>query len=419
MLATGSPRAPALPRVLRVGDRGGDVKTLQRWLTDVGIATTADGQFGAITQRAVLRFQLAARLRPATGTVGIRTARTLRAWAMSGKTIKRSSGRHRTATSSPFRSVLRVGDRGGDVKTLQRWLTDVGIATTADGQFGAITQRAVLRFQLAARLRPATGTVGIRTARTLRAWAMSGKTIKRSSGRHRTATSSPFRSVLRVGDRGGDVKTLQRWLTDVGIATTADGQFGAITQRAVLRFQLAARLRPATGTVGIRTARTLRAWAMSGKTVTAGATALVFPLQPIQRVLPPADWTLDQGVDIGTVNDACGSRVIEVAIAPGTIVAEGIDGFGPDAPILKVDDGSLTGRYIYYGHALPALVAVGAHVHAGDPIAEVGCGRVGISNSPHLEIGISTPDGPPCCPSMLQTASQMYGILRRLYNGAG
>jgi peptidoglycan hydrolase-like protein with peptidoglycan-binding domain len=243
----------------------------------------------------------------------------------------------------------------------------------------------------------------------------------------RAVVYSHFTRALRVGESGQDVKTLQTWLTEAGYPVPETGWFGSITQGAVEAFQRANHLIPVTGVVGSKTTTRLidavrqatqriASTLASGGTSTSSSSAWVFPMTPMSRVLTPSAWTLDQGVDIGTDNNACGSQVIEVAVTSGTIVQEGIDGFGSYAPILKVDSGRYKGRYIYYGHAKPALVPVGAHVTAGQPIAEVGCGIVGISSGPHIEIGISDPGSSvPCCPGG-ETAQEMYDILRHLYH---
>jgi peptidoglycan hydrolase-like protein with peptidoglycan-binding domain len=239
-----------------------------------------------------------------------------------------------------------------------------------------------------------------------------------------------FNRTLRQGMRGQDVKTLQTWLTEVGFPVPQTGYFGAMTKTSVKHFQVHYNLTPPSGTVGTKTAKTLAAAVRKvpnnagvvtqtgGGSLTSSSSAWVFPIRPISKVMHPSSWSLDQGVDIATYGGACGSSAVLVAMTSGTIVQEGISGFGPAAPILKVDSGQYKGRYIYYGHALPALVKVGTHVVAGQPIAEVGCGSVGISSGPHLEIGISDPGGPTCCPGG-ETAQEMYNIVLGLYHKAG
>jgi murein DD-endopeptidase MepM/ murein hydrolase activator NlpD len=146
----------------------------------------------------------------------------------------------------------------------------------------------------------------------------------------------------------------------------------------------------------------------------------VFPLYPLGRVGAPSWWSLDQGVDLGGNADQCGSQLLELAVATGTIVREGLEGFGSFAPVLLVESGRDRGRYIYYGHAAPALVPVGARVSAGQPIAEVGCGTVGISLAPHLELGMY-PLGaanPEEMPSVGETSRETFSDLVAAYRTA-
>lgn len=218
--------------------------------------------------------------------------------------------------------------------------------------------------------------------------------------------------TLKHGMHGSDVRMLQAKLSQQRYRVRVSGRFDRRTERQVKRFQRAHGLRP-DGVVGPATVAALSS--AQDNEALAVQPGWAFPLSPLSQVLPPSTWEPDQGVDIPTRDRACGPAVTEVAVDSGTIVREGIAGFGPDAPVLRLEDGPYAGRYVYYGHASPALVPVGARVVRGQPIAQVGCGRVGRSSGPHLEIGISAPGGPPCCPQVGETAALMVRIMSTLY----
>ncbi len=177
---------------------------------------------------------------------------------------------------------------------------------------------------------------------------------------------------------------------------------------------------PATTPGGTGGTSTASAPVFAGSPYPLSPSGWVFPLYPLAHVAATGSWSLDEGVDLGGDANQCGTHLRELAVASGTIVQEGLEGFGPFAPVLLVDSGPDRGRYIYYGHAAPALVGLGAHVSAGQPIADVGCGDVGISSAPHLEIGM-LPTGasdPLEMPGVGETAHETLSNLSSAYKAA-
>jgi peptidoglycan hydrolase-like protein with peptidoglycan-binding domain len=98
-----------------------------------------------------------------------------------------------SSAAAVFARTLRKGQSGTDIKTLQKWLSDVGYQVPATGYFGTITRAAVRRFQLTHRLYPASGSVGDRTSSTLRATVLKAtKGQPTSAARTNPAGSDPI-----------------------------------------------------------------------------------------------------------------------------------------------------------------------------------------------------------------------------------
>ncbi len=154
---------------------------------------------------------------------------------------------------SAFSRTLKVGVNGEDVKLLQGFL-----GLTADGGFGPKTALGVKAFQAANGLLPADGIVGPMTLAKIKALHC-GQTTVVNPPVVPTAGKYMFNVNLQVGSIGEDARQLQIYLNANGsvVATSGAGspgnetlKFGGATKAALVKYQAANGISPASGFFG-------------------------------------------------------------------------------------------------------------------------------------------------------------------------
>ena len=255
---------------LRSGDKGDDVKLLQKRLKDLGYyKSSVDGKMGKGTVKALKEFQKAHGLKD-DGVAGQATYAIL----FTDNALKKGTTPtpQPTTSSTPAPEVtatantsaswptLRKNDSGTDVAQLQEALIQLGyLSGKADGNYGAKTVDAVKAFQKANGL-TADGTAGEQTQRTLYGGNAKAANVKATATPKPGTTAAPATNTngtLKVGSTGADVKTLQQKLIELGyLKGTADGVFGKQTASAVKAYQKASNL-TADGIAGSQTLSSL------------------------------------------------------------------------------------------------------------------------------------------------------------------
>lgn len=247
---------PSYPgRALRQGDRGEDVRTIQRELNRIAANYPAIptvpvdlGVFDAATERAVKAFQRIFNLTP-DGIVGKNTWYRLKYIYNSVKGLSElySEGITYSETERRFSRVLQQGSSGSEVRTLQYYLNFIAFFNDslneidADGVFGPATKRAVTAFQRYYGLAQ-DGIVGRDTWNKIQTVYQS--IINNLPKEYRSYSSLLYPgSVLSVGSKGRSVEQIQTYLRVIGQnnrsvpVINVDGDFGNATRNAVIAVQ--------------------------------------------------------------------------------------------------------------------------------------------------------------------------------------
>ena len=247
---------------LREGSRGDAVRVLQENLTLLKFYSgSITGNFGTLTEAAVMKFQRANNL----SADGIAGAKTLAKIAdKMGSSSGSSSSDSSSSGSSSSSSTLRHGTRSEAVRQMQKDLKQLGYYTgSVTGNFGNLTKEAVYNFQRANNL-SADGIAGAKTlAKIASELAGSSSSGSSSSGSSSSSSSSSMvldtSATLMKNSSGDEVRKLQKILASLGYYSgNQTGNFGNKTRDAVIAFQKKMGL-TADGVAGKRTLTAINA----------------------------------------------------------------------------------------------------------------------------------------------------------------
>ena len=186
-------------RLLKLGSRGEDVKTLQMTLKLRGYSIGSagpDGVFGADTERAVKAFQADHNLEP-DGVVGPATQEALH---------------HDYSGNTDYGELIKMGSSGPQVAEVQRLLIKAGFSVGpagADGIFGQGTYEAVRRFQESRGL-DSDGIVGPATKSAL-GFGSSGNNVDYVGGEGTKGFLEIAKSQLGYHEQGVNVTKYGAW----------------------------------------------------------------------------------------------------------------------------------------------------------------------------------------------------------------
>lgn len=262
-----SANIPSYPGVLQAGDAGNDVKTIQLQLNRIRenypaipVIENPTGVFDLQTEEAVRVFQEIFNLL-ADGIVGKATWYQLKYIYNGVKRLNELTSEGLTAAevTRPFPGVLREGDTGIGVRSVQYYLDVIAYFTeavpdlTVDGVFGRQTTEAVQAFQRLAGLNP-DGVIGRSTWNALEQAYQDVLNIFPTGLLQGRARIYPG-YFLSLGMEGQDVRDLQTYLRGIaeytGIIPVIEvtGVFNEATRDVVAALQAQNDI-PATGNVG-------------------------------------------------------------------------------------------------------------------------------------------------------------------------